>query len=71
MFKQIEPLKEEEELIELMVVLVLIFHPNVMLSYGPLRSNKMFEKKEKIQDKLLKGKSQLDKNNDVNVFKYS
>jgi hypothetical protein len=61
MFKLIELLKVEEELIEHMVELVLIFHLNVMSKCGLLKNHKMLENKEKL-NKLLKVKFQLDKN---------
>jgi hypothetical protein len=60
-FKLTELLKEEEEHIELMVELALIYHLNAMLKCGLLKNNKMLKKREK-QNKLLKEKFQLDKN---------
>ena len=61
MYKLTELPKVEEELTELMVVLVHIYHLNAMLKCGLLKNNKMLKKREK-QNKLLKEKFQLDKN---------
>ena len=63
MFKLIEPQREEEELTELMVELAHIFQANVMLNFGPAKNQLMSKKKEKV-NKLLKGKSQSEKEND-------
>jgi hypothetical protein len=60
-FKLIELPKVEEELIELMVELAHIFHLNAMSKCGQLRKLLMSKSKEK-PNKLLKEKSQLDKN---------
>lgn len=62
-FKSIELLKVEEELTELMVELVHIFHPKLTSKCGLLKKPLMLEDKEK-PDKLLKEKSQSVNHND-------
>jgi hypothetical protein len=57
----IELLKEEEELTELTVELVHIFHVKLMFKCSPLKDKLMLKEKEKL-DKLLKEKSQSDNN---------
>lgn len=61
MFRPIEPLREEEELIELMVELVHIFLRNAISKCGQLKKHLMLERKEK-PDKLPREKSLLGKN---------
>lgn len=60
-YRPTELLKEEEEHIEPMVVSVHISLLNVMLKCGLLKKLQMSEDKEKVS-KLLKEKSQLEKN---------
>ena len=62
-FKSIELLKVEEELTELMVELVHIFHPKLTFKCGLPKKSLMLEEKVK-PDKSLKEKFQLENLND-------
>ena len=67
MYKLTELPKVEEELTELMVVLVHIYHLNAMLKCGQHRKHRMSKNKEK-QNKLQKEKCQLGKNDLVIIY---
>ena len=67
MSKLTELLREEEELIELMVELVHIFHAKLTSKCGLLKKQLMLKNKVNL-DKSQKEKFQLDNHNDLTII---